>query len=166
MGLPTVAAYIMVAALTAPALIELGVTPIAAQMFVFYFCVISTITPPVALSAYAAASIAHTDPFKTGFSAVRLGLVAFIVPFMFLYSDVLLLKGSVINIIIAFGSALVGIYALSSALQGWLFNKINLLERSIMLLISFLTIIPDWKTDLIGLTLMALLIHLNRKRNL
>lgn len=166
MGLPTVAAYIMVAALTAPALIELGVTPIAAQMFVFYFCVISTITPPVALSAYAAASIANTDPFKTGFSAVRLGLVAFIVPFMFLYSDVLLLKGSVINIIVAFGSALVGVYALGSALQGWLFNKINLLERSIMLLIAFLTIIPDWKTDLIGLTLMISLILLNRKRNL
>ena len=103
MGLPTVAAFIMVAALAAPALMEIGISPLAAQMFVFYYCCISTITPPVALSAYAGASIAGSDPFKTGFTAVRLGLVAFIVPFMFLNSGELVARWYSIKCIVIYG---------------------------------------------------------------
>src|SRR5699024_6317979 len=95
MGLPTVAAYIAQFQLTIPALIDLGVDPLAAHLFVFYFAAVSASTPPVALAAYAAAGIAGSEPMKTGMTAVRLGIAAFIVPYIFVYGESLLLIGSV-----------------------------------------------------------------------
>jgi len=155
MGLPTVAAFIMVAALASPALIEMGISPMSAQMFVFYYCCISTITPPVALSAYAGASIAGSDPFKTGFTAVRLGLVAFIVPFMFLNSGELLLDGTVPSVLLATVTSIIGTIILGCGVQGWLVTKCNVLEIILLLAAALLTIKPGITTDIMGLAILA-----------
>lgn len=157
MGLPTVAAFIMVAALAAPALMEIGISPLSAQMFVFYYCCISTITPPVALSAYAGASIAGSDPFKTGFTAVRLGLVAFIVPFMFLNSGELLLDGTVSSVLLSMVTAIIGTIILGCGVQGWLVTKCNVLERILLLAAALLTLKPGLTTDLIGLAIFVVI---------
>lgn len=157
MGLPTVAAFIMVAALAAPALMEIGISPLAAQMFVFYYCCISTITPPVALSAYAGASIAGSDPFKTGFTAVRLGLVAFIVPFMFLNTGELLLDGTVSSVLLSMVTAIIGTIILGCGVQGWLVTKCNVLERILLLAAALLTLKPGLTTDLIGLAIFVVI---------
>src|SRR5699024_4510016 len=100
MGLITVAAYIMQVAVTITALIDLGVYPLAAHLFVFYFAAVTAITPPVALAAFAADGIAGSEPMKTGMTAVRLGIAAFIVPYIFVYGESLLLIGSVPEIIL------------------------------------------------------------------
>lgn len=162
MGLPTVAAYIMVAALTVPALTTLGTTAISAQMFVFYYCSLSSITPPVALSAYAGASIAGSDPFKTGFTAVRLGLVAFIVPFMFLTTGELLLIGTVGNILVAIVTSVIGTYALSMSLQGWMISNLNMPLRVLLFAAALLTIKPGVGSDLIGLAIIALVFAIQK----
>ena len=94
MGMPTVGVYVLLAALVAPAMVKIGLSPMASHMFVMYFGMMSMITPPVALAAYAAASLAHTDPMKTGWTAVRFGWIAFIIPFLFIRSPSLLLEGS------------------------------------------------------------------------
>lgn len=122
MGMPTTAAYAVAASVVAPGLISIGIEPLMAHMFVFYFAVMSAITPPVALAAYAAAGVAGTDPFRTGFTAFRLGIAAYIVPFMFMYSPQLLMIGSMTSIILASATAAVGIYFLAAAVQGWFFK--------------------------------------------
>ena len=124
MGLPTVAAYIVQVSLTIPALIEMGVHPIAAHMFVFYFACMSAITPPVALAAFAAAGIAFSNPMSTGFMAMRLGIAAFIVPFVFVYSPALLLldttftEAAVVTV-----TVILGAYALAAAAEGWMLMR-------------------------------------------
>ena len=93
MGMPTVGVYVLLAALVAPAMVKIGLSPMASHMFVMYFGMMSMITPPVAIAAYAAASLAQTDPMKTGWTAVRFGWIAFIIPFLFIRSPSLLLEG-------------------------------------------------------------------------
>ena len=94
MGMPTVGVYVLLAALVAPAMVKIGLSPMASHMFVMYFGMMSMITPPVALAAYAAASLANTDPMKTGWIAMRFGWIAFIIPFLFIRAPSLLLEGS------------------------------------------------------------------------
>ncbi len=151
MGLPTVAAYIVQVALTVPALIELGVMPLAAHMFIFYFAIVSAITPPVALAAFAGAGIAGSDPMRTGLIALRLGIGAFIVPYMFVYGPSLLLQGNITDIIITVLSAVIGIYGIASGAEGWLKSEMKWWERFIILASSIILIIPDLYTDIIGL---------------
>ncbi|WP_158734896.1 TRAP transporter permease [Alteribacillus sp. YIM 98480] len=122
MGMPTTAAYAVAASVVAPGLIEIGFEPLFAHMFVFYFAVMSAITPPVALAAYAAAGVAGEDPFKTGVQAFKLGIAAFIVPYMFIYSPSLFMMGDAGTIILAAVTAGAGIYFLSASVQGW-FSK-------------------------------------------
>jgi len=129
MGMPTTACYIVLAVLVAPALIKMGVVPIAAHLFVFYFGIISAITPPVALAAYAAAGIGNTDPFKTGWYATKLGLAGFIIPYMFVYGPALLIQGTPGEIVLASISGLVGSAALAAAIQGWALARLNLWQR-------------------------------------
>src|SRR5699024_4422717 len=113
--------------------------PLFAHMFVFYYAVISAITPPVALAAFAAAGISNTDPMKTGAKAFQIGLAAFIVPFMFYYSpELLLLSDSTLSIIVATITALVGVYLLSAAVQAWFFGKKAAWYTRILLLASAL----------------------------
>src|SRR5699024_5778854 len=129
MGLPPVASYIVLAVLAAPAMVELGVSPIGAHLFIFYFGALSGITPPVALAAYAASAISGANPHKIGFIACRMALVAFVIPFMFIYGPSLILEGSALSIIIAALSAVIGVFALSAAVEGFLLQKINWLLR-------------------------------------
>ncbi|MCX8191819.1 MAG: TRAP transporter fused permease subunit, partial [Nitrososphaerales archaeon] len=158
MGLPTTAAYIMVAVLGAPALIKLGVPPLSAHMFTFYFAIISALTPPVALAAFAGASLANSDPMKTGFTGTRLALVAFIVPYMFVFNPALLMIGSPLEIIFAFITAVIGAIALACSVQGVLFIKANILERIALGMASVTLIHPGLITDLLGFGLLGMVI--------
>lgn len=125
MGMPTVAVYILLAVLVAPALTELGIIPLAAHLFIFYFGMMCMITPPVCLASYAAAAIADTDPMKTGFSAMRLAVVALTVPFLFVLEPSLLLKGTPGHILLAISTALCGCYFLGAGLTGYLFRPLS-----------------------------------------
>ena len=119
MGMTTTAVYITVAALVAPALIEMGVEPMGAHLFAFYYGVVSTITPPVALAAFAAAGIAGSGPMRTAFTSARVGIAKYVVPFAFIYNSSLLLDGPVWLSFLSFSASLTGLWALSVALEGW-----------------------------------------------
>ena len=120
MGMTTTAVYITVAALIAPALVEMGVTPMAAHLFAFYYGVVSTITPPVALAAFAAAGISGASPMRTAVTSARVGVAKYVVPFAFVYNPALLMEGSSWRMGLVSGiAALAGLWALSIALEGW-----------------------------------------------
>ncbi|WP_297211492.1 TRAP transporter permease [uncultured Flavonifractor sp.] len=156
MGVPTTAAYLMLALLVVPALKEMNVLPLAAHLFIFYFGIISNVTPPVALAAYAAAGVARSNPTKTGFFAFKLSLSGFILPFMFVYNPVLLMQGSPLDIIQSLITALLGIYSLSAALEKFVFKwSINQFERLILFVSALLLIVPGTVTDLIGFAVLV-----------
>lgn len=165
MGLPAIGAYMIGASIAAPALCELGIAPLAAHMFVFYFSNLSHITPPVALASYAAAGIAGAEPFKTGFTAWKLGLCAFIVPFMFIYGNELLLIGNTLNIIVAVITALVGVIALGGSLNGFLLTELSLFERSLLFISSLCMIKPGLVTDIIGIVLIIIVLISQKLRS-
>ncbi|EGL83217.1 TRAP transporter, 4TM/12TM fusion protein [Caldalkalibacillus thermarum TA2.A1] len=164
MGMPTTAAYAVAASVVAPGLIRMGIDPLFAHLFVFYYAVISAITPPVALAAYAAAGISGTDPFKTGVQAFKLGLAAFIVPFMFFYSPQLLLQGdSWVKIIFVALTATVGVYLLAAAVQAWFFGgKVAWYGRLLLFAASLLLITANVTLDLIAVALVAIVILIQR----
>ena len=167
MGLPTTAAYIITAVLGVPALTDMGVPLIAAHMFIFYFAIISFITPPVAISAYAASGIAGTNAMKTGFLSFKLGLAGFIVPFLFLYSPSLLLESSSWNIIIDSITAVLGITALAAALMGWFFMDLPLWLRPIFFAAAIALIVPIPWVGLIGglpLSIVFLMVQLKKRK--
>ena len=169
MGLPTTAAYIITAVLGVPALTDMGVQPIAAHMFIFYFAIISFITPPVAISAYAASGVAGTNAMKTGFQSFKLGLAGFIVPFLFLYSPSILLQGSVVTIIVDTITAILGVTALSGALIGWFFRDLSIWLRLVFLASAVALIVPNPWVGLLGVLPMAAVCLLslnNRKKKL
>ncbi len=157
MGMPTTAAYAVAASVVAPGLVRMGMEPLLAHMFVFYYAVISAITPPVALAAFAAAGITGTDPMKTAGEAFKIGLAAFIVPFMMFYSpELLLLSDDNFAIILAVITALVGVYFLSAAVQGWFFKKrAAWYTRILLLTIAVLLMLSGLATDAIALGLIV-----------
>ncbi len=150
MGVPTTACYIIVAITVAPALIKMGVPPLAAHMFVFYFGVISMITPPVALATYAAAAIARSNPLKTGYIGMRIGISGYVVPFMFIYGPGLLLMGSVFSVVQTVSTAIVGIVALSAAVVGYGLAPLTFWERILLGIMALFMIAPGGLFDLIG----------------
>lgn len=156
MGLPPVASYIILAVLAAPAMTQLGVPAIAAHMFIFYYGVLSGITPPVAIAAYAASGIARSNPMSTSITAVRLAAVAFIIPFMFVYGPALIFQGGIVEIILSFATALVGIYALSVGLEGFLKQPITIISRLILFVGAVLLINVGVLYDIIGLAIIVL----------
>jgi len=137
-AMPPTAAYIILAALVIPSLKEAGLPILVSHMFIFFFCSIGPITPPVALAAYSAAAIANSDPNKTGFTAVRLGLPAFIIPFLFVYSPSLLLIGSLTQILFATLKALLALIILASSLEGYLFRRLHWYERIVLFIVLIL----------------------------
>ncbi|MCJ7495882.1 MAG: TRAP transporter permease [Deltaproteobacteria bacterium] len=155
MGLPTTACYILLAVLAAPALIKLGVLPIGAHLFVFYFGIISAITPPVAGAAYAASAIAKAGPMRIGFTACRLGIAAFILPYLWIYGPALLLIGDPFEVIWAVITSTIGIAACAAGVQGYVFRPTRILERVTLLIAAMLLIKPGWITDVIGLGLLV-----------
>lgn len=162
MGLPTVACYIILSILAAPALVEMGVLPLAAHLFVFYFGIIAAITPPVALAAYAAAGIAGASPMKVGFIAWRLGLVAFLLPYMFIYGPSIMMMGNIQEILLAIISGITGIFALAGGLQGYLFRPLSMGLRIILFIAAVLLIKPGLTTDLIGYGLVGFVLLIQR----
>lgn len=154
MGLPTIAAYAITAAVVAPALVKLGLPALLAHFFVFYYACLSAITPPVALASFAAAGIAGAKPMEVGWVSIRLGLAGFMVPFMFVYGKALLLIGSIPEIILAVVTASIGILALALSLQGYLWKPISLGLRILLFIASLLLIKPGVYTDLSGFSLM------------
>ena len=155
MGLPTTAAYVLAASVVAPALIRLGTLPLAAHLFVFYFAIISAITPPVCAAVYVAAAIARANWLKTGLIATRLGLAGFIVPYMFVFAPALLWEGPILDIVLATFTACLGVVILSAGTMGFLLRPTNWAERVLLIVAALLLIKPGLYTDLIGLGLFA-----------
>lgn len=155
-GLPTTAVYIILASLAAPALVQMGVSALAAHLFVFYFGCISTITPPVALTSYAAAGIGEANPSKTGLKAFFYGIAAYIVPFMFVFSPALLLKDSLPNTIMGLLSALFGIFVLSTSIAGYFRAPMAIPFRLLAFIGACLLIHTSVFTDMIGLGIVAI----------
>ncbi len=132
MGMPTVGVYLLLAVLIAPSLIETGVEPIAAHLFIFYLGMMSMVTPPIGIGAFFAASIAKAPPITTAFEAMRFGWTAYIVPFLFVFSPALLLIGDPLDIVLAVVTAILGVYAISSAFVGWLHGPASPVRRCLI----------------------------------
>lgn len=165
MGLPTTANYIVTATIIAPALVKMGVAPIAAHFFVFYFGIMADVTPPVCLAAFTGAGIAGANPTRTGITATTLAISAFILPYMFVYNPQLLLQGvHFFEVVILVFSALVGIVALSGGTMGYLLEEDKIPERIILLAGGLCMIYPGLVTDLIGLGSLALVIVMQLMR--
>ena len=164
MGLPTTAAYVIAASILAPSLIKLGLTPLTSHLFVFYFACLSAITPPVALAAYAGAGIAKCSPMTTAVEACKLGFAGFIVPFAFCYSPAMMMQGTVPEILSVFLTAFIGTAVISGGFQGWLFWRLNIVERVILIASGLLLFIPGSVTDIAGLAITAALLLLNLKK--
>ena len=156
MGVPTTANYCIMAATCAPILIRMGVPVLAAHFFVFYFGIVADITPPVALAAYAGSAIAKSNPMKTAFNASRLAIAVFIVPYVFAYSpSMLLIETNALEVIQISLTSLIGIFGVSSGLEGYLFAKMNPIIRAVFVIGGLMLIVPSLMTDLIGLGLIA-----------
>lgn len=153
MGMPTTAAYAIAAAVVAPGLQQIGVPKLVAHMFIFYFAVLSAITPPVAVASIAAAGMAKADPWKTSWIAVKMGLATFIVPFMFFYSPLLLGQGTFIEIAHVTLTAAIGVWLLACATEGWFTERLALVPRILFGVAALGLITPGAITDLIGAAL-------------
>ena len=164
MGVPGVAAYVIVQAVAVPVLIEVGVLDISAHMFCLIYACLSNITPPVAMSSYVAAGIAGSNQTKTGLLSVRLGLIGFLIPFFFLDNPVLLIGAdpafTVAESLWAMVTASVGTVALVAGLEGWLVRRCSWLERIVLIAVAPLMLHPGAFTDLIGLAILAAVILL------
>lgn len=158
MGMPVAAAYVLTAMLAVPAMLQLGVSLMAAHLFVVYFSIISAITPPVAVAAYACAGIADCDPSVTGWEATKLGLASFIIPFMFVYNENMLFQGSVFDIALATFLGCAGVMAIAAGVQGYIIRHINWLQRIGAIVGGLLLIAPGYITDISGLVLIAIVL--------
>ena len=165
MGMTVTAAYLLMVILIAPALTTTGVAPLNAHLFVFYFAVLSFVTPPVCLAVYAAASIGKADMFKTGYQAIRLSVAAYIVPFIFVYHPALLLQGNVIEVLGAVVTAFIGIALVAVAVEGYLFRPLDWVKRILICGGGILSLIPGWKTDLLGLAIALPIVFWEWKKN-
>ena len=158
MGLPTAAAYILVATLAAPALEMLGINKLAAHLFVFYSAMLSSITPPVALAAYAASGLANANPFRIAIVSCQFGIAAFIIPYFFAFNPVLIgLDASIQMIFLAAFSAIFGSLSLSIFIQGFLISKLLLIERFGYIVVTFCLLSVSFTTDIIGFVLFIIL---------
>lgn len=159
MGIPATAAYIIVATISAPLLVQLGAPPLAAHLFAFFYASLSNITPPVALAAYAAAGLSGANPNAVGFLATKLGLTGFIIPYFFLFNPVLLFDGeSYVHSFIALITASIGVVALAGGLQGWVLNKTNWIQRIMLFATAFLMIDPNIVLSIIGFSIFLAVI--------
>jgi TRAP transporter 4TM/12TM fusion protein len=142
MGMPTTAVYVLLAVLVAPGLAKLGILPIAAHLFIFYFGMLSMVTPPVCMASYAAASIGKTDPVKTGWHAMRLCAIAYIVPFLFVFSPALLLVGQWYEVVLSVVTAIIGAIFLGVGIVGYLFRPIGVVKRALFLIAATALLVP------------------------
>ena len=163
MGITTTAVYISVATLMAPVLVKVGINPIAAHMFVFYFGIISNITPPVAVAAYAASGISGANPTATAYAATKIGIAGFIIPFMIAYGPALVMQDTPIKILLTFITSCAGVYLMVVAVQGIFLGKIiRIGYRIVALCLAILMLIPTLITDLIGIIILLLIVIIPR----
>jgi TRAP-type uncharacterized transport system fused permease subunit len=172
MGAPTTANYLITSTITAAAIIQLNVEPLAAHMFAFYFGIIADVTPPVALAAIAGAAIAKAKPMKTAVNATKLAIGAFIIPYMFVYNPkMLMVNSSVVSVLMIIVTALIGMFGISVCLEGYGFRHTGLFygsdkapalvktcdvaERLMFAAAGLLCILPETKSDVIGVCIMA-----------
>ena len=161
MGMPTSGVYVLLSALVAPSLIESGVEPLAAHMFILYFGMMSMITPPIALASFAAATISNSDPFKTGFESMKFGWVAYIVPFLFVVSPTLIMKGEMISIFFDVITVIVGIYFVSAAVVGYFLTQLKIGKRLLLSACGLATMLPQSLVGFMGaINYIAILIGL------
>ena len=166
MGMPTTAAYAVAASVVAPGLIELGIPALTAHFFVFYFAVVSAITPPVALASYAAAGISGANPMQTSATSFKIGIAAFIVPFMFFYNSAILMEGDWLQVGQAMMTAIAGVFLLSAGVQGWFLGATALWFMRIALCVAALFMIEGgWLTDVIGVGIAVVAYALQRGVN-
>ena len=164
MGLPTLGVYVLLAALVAPALIQLGINPMAAHLFILYFGMMSMITPPVAVAAFAGAAIAKADPMRTGYAAMRFGWSAFIVPFLFVASPTLIMIGKPVEIAQAIVTAFIGVWLVSIGIAGYFVRPLGWISRILFAIGGILALIPanaftgGYWTDIIGVGMAIVLI--------
>jgi TRAP transporter 4TM/12TM fusion protein len=164
MGMPTSAAYLIAAILLAPMLIKLGVNPLAAHMFIFYFAVISMITPPVALASFAAAGIAQSDLWETGLQAFKMAIPGFLIPFVIVYNPGLILEGPMWDIVWGTFTTLVGVIALAGSIIGFFFRKTSTWERVVLCIGAILLIVPEMITDFVGMAMVGAVFLIQRRR--
>lgn len=160
MGVPTTANYCIMASTTAPILIQLGVDPVCAHFFVFYFGIVADITPPVALAAYAASAIAKSKPMLTAVNATKLAIAAFVVPYIFVFNPVLLLQGdfTAVTIVVNTCTAIVGLFGVAVALNGYLFkHKVNVVLRLLLAAGGLMMMIPGTASDIAGLVIILVI---------
>ena len=155
MGMTTTSVYIILSVLVAPALIKMNIQPLAAHLFVFYFGILSAITPPIATASYAAASVAKDDPMRLGWVAWKIGLSGYILPFMFIVSPELLMMGNLMSILLATVSGVMGIYALSVALEGYFKGDLNIVFRVVLFAAACCLLYPGYVTDIAGYAVFA-----------
>ena len=156
MGLPSIPSYIITSTIAAPALVQLGIPALVAHMFCFYFAMFANLTPPVALAAFAAAGIEGGSPMKTGWASVKLALAGFILPYMFVYNtDLLLLDTPLAKAIQVAVTAAVGVFLISTAVEGFLFTKVNIVLRIASLIGAYLLIDSGLVTDIAGIVICA-----------
>ena len=161
MGVPTTANYCIMAATCAPILVRMGVPAVAAHFFVFYFGIVADLTPPVALAAYAGAAIAQSNPMKTAFTATKLAIGAFIVPYIFALNPAMLfIETTAWEVILICITSFVGIFAVSAALEGYFLQNMPWYQRVLIAVGGLLLIYPGWVTDLIGLVMVGAILLL------
>ena len=154
MGLPTTACYIVTATIAAPALMKLGVNPLAAHMFTYYFACLSNLTPPVAIASYGAAGLSGQSPSAVGWTGFRISLAGFLIPFTFIFNpELLLVGGDYVSITISTITSIIGVIALASSLQNFLYVRMNLIQRAGMFFGALLLIFPGLTTDIAGVAL-------------
>jgi TRAP transporter 4TM/12TM fusion protein len=149
MGLPTIGVYVMLAVLIAPALVKVGVPPLAAHLFILYFGMMSLITPPVAPAAYVAAAIAQAPSMATGWTAMRFGWSAYIVPFLFVYSPAILMRGSIVDIVTVTITSLFGIWLICAAMTGFFAQVLSFRKRILFALAGIMLLSPHQVSDVL-----------------
>ena len=159
MGLPSIPSYLITATIAAPALVELGIPAIAAHMFCFYFAMFANLTPPVALAAFAASGLSGGNPMKTGWQSVKLALAGFIVPYMFIYNEQLLLMNvDLLNGIRVVITSCVGVVLIGAAVEGYLWGRMNVILRLVSFGAAMLLIDSGAVTDLIGIGCLVVIV--------
>ena len=162
MGMPWTGCYILLAILIAPTLVTMGIDPMAAHLFLLYMGLIAFITPPICIAIYAVCTISQSGVWSTGFQAVRLGIISYLVPFIFVFEPSLILKGSTFDILLTMLTSLAGVFALASGLEGYLRKEANWMQRGLWLIGGGFLIIPGSNTDTVGMVLITvgLIYHL------
>jgi TRAP transporter 4TM/12TM fusion protein len=165
MGLPTTAKYIVLVTIAGPALVRLGVIPLAAHLVVFYFGIFADITPPVAVAAYAAAGLSGGNAIKTGYIAFRLASAGFLVPYVFAFDSGLLgINTTAVHVLILISTTIMGVISLAGALEGYLISKTKIYEQILLAVGAFLLINPNTSMDILGIVILLFVIILQKLR--